>query len=293
MSSILIAGGSGLVGSALQSYLREQGHQVRILSRSKSPKANINTFWWDPSAQLMDEAACLETEVIINLAGASVSGHLWTKKYKQELIDSRIQSTSTLVHYMPHMPKLKKFISASAIGYYANGKQTVDEHSPAGQGFLAKLCADWEAEAQKAPVETAIVRIGIVLSDKGGFLEAMKKPIQYGLGAVLGSGEQQISWVSISDLVALFHLLVDEGKAGVYNGVSGQFHSNREMTKAIAKQLHKPIWLPPVPAFALKLLFGDFSAELLADHQVISTEGKAIGWIPQEQNLDKVLASLV
>lgn len=293
MSSILIAGGSGLVGSALQSYLREQGHQVRILSRSKSPKANINTFWWDPSAQLMDEAACLETEVIINLAGASVAGHLWTKAYKEEIRNSRIESTATLVKHMPNMPKLKKFISASAIGYYANGPEVVDERSEVGEGFLAKVCQDWENEALKAPIETAIVRIGIVLSDKGGFLDAMSKPIKYGVGAVLGSGEQMISWISIHDLVRLFGNLVDTGKAGIYNGVSGEFTSNRAMTKAIAKQLKRLIWLPPVPTFALRLLFGDFSDELLANHKVISATGSTIGWEPEHRNLDSVLSDLL
>ncbi|TNE80544.1 MAG: TIGR01777 family protein [Bacteroidetes bacterium] len=292
MSSILIAGGSGLVGTALASHLKKEGHDVAVLSRSVSPKANIKTFSWDPSSQLMDEAACLETEVIINLAGASVSGKLWTKKYKQELIDSRLQSTSTLLKYMPKMPKLKKFISASAIGYYPNGGNTMDESSAQGQGFLAKLCSDWEAEALKAPVDTAIVRIGIVLSDKGGFLEAMSKPIKLGAGAVLGSGKQMISWIDIRDLTQLFDRLCQNG-TGIFNGVSGQFTTNKTMTKTIAKQLKRPVWLPPVPAFALKLIFGDFSDELLADHKVISVRGAEIGWQANHTDLSVVLSDLL
>ncbi len=298
MKKILITGGSGLVGSRLTEILIEKGYNVAHLGRKAGEKKGVKTYKWDYKKEYIDIEAFADADCVVNLAGANVSEGRWTESRKKELYDSRVQSTRLLYETIEknNIP-IKKVISASAVGYYNSTSDLMTEDKPAGKVFLAKVCADWEAEAQRFDsihIPLCIFRIGIVLSPKGGFAAEMAKPIKLGFGAVLGNGKQQISWVHIDDLCAMFLKSIENiDMVGVYNAVSPESASNKEITTAIANHLGKPIWLPNVPAFALKLLFGGFSYELLVNHNIsarkIVNSGLEFKYPDLETTLNNVL----
>lgn len=273
MKNILITGGSGLVGSALTALLQQKGYRVTHLGRKENLSGLIKTYRWDYKTGEIDVKAFDGVEVIINLAGASVAGGRWTSAYKQEIYNSRVQSTRLLYETIKnHQLPVKKIISASATGYYGDSLQLVDENTPSSNDFLSKVCADWESEAKKIEslgIPLTILRIGIVLSAKGGFVPEMAKPIKMGFGTVLGSGKQQISWIHINDLCGIvLKAITDDGFTGPYNCVTPNPTTNAQATKLFAKLLRKPLWLPNAPAFALKIILGGMSYELLVNHNV-------------------------
>ncbi|MHB1278002.1 MAG: TIGR01777 family oxidoreductase [Bacteroidia bacterium] len=290
---VLIAGGSGLVGSALNKHLSSKGMQVRVLSRN----AENPIYRWNPAAGEINGMALEEADIIINLAGANIAGRLWTRSYKKLLRDSRIQSTRILVENLKKVsPKPRHFIQASAIGFYENGPDWVDETSEAGKGFLAQLTRDWELEA--APIRDeqtllSIVRLGIVLKKDAGFLGKMAAPAQFGLSAALGSGKQHISWIHIQDLVAIFSWIIEKEADGIYNACAGNPVSNKQMTAAIAQALHRPYFLPPVPAGLLKFFLGDLSTELLSDHRVSNKKLQTKGFVFRFNDIDLALTDLL
>src|SRR5690606_12232658 len=199
-------------------------------------------YRWDPAQMQMDFQAVAWADALINLTGAGVADHRWTPEYKKVLYDSRINSTRLLQKALEELQDTenKQIVQASAIGYYANSDEWVDETSRNGDGFLAELCSDWETAGKRlgySAASLAIVRIGIVLSRNGGFLDKMITPANWGLSAVLGNGKQHISWIHEEDLANLFVFLVENKLGGTYNAVSGQPVTNREMTKQIARQL--------------------------------------------------------
>jgi len=167
---------------------------------------------------------------------------------------------------------IKKIISASAVGFYPDSNALMTEDKPAGESFLAEVCKNWEEKTQQFTtlnIPTAVVRIGIVLSPKGGFVKEMGKSIKLGFGAALGNGKQMISWIHIDDLSTLFIKAIEQDNfTGIYNGVSPEPAANKEITTEMATILKKPLWLPNVPTFALKILFGEFSYELLVKHNI-------------------------
>ncbi len=276
---ILIAGGSGLVGTSLSLFLQSKGYQVALLSRRGSSGTKIKTFRWDPATGFLDPEALQGCTAVVNLAGAGVADKSWSKAYKKELLDSRVQSTATLVQSLQKEEYSHiHLINASAIGFYENGDDLKREDDPAGNEFLSFVCKTWETEAKKLEEHRlSIVRIGIVLSPNGGFVAKMAQPIRFGLGAALGSGKQLISWIHVHDLAAMITFLLENKKSGIYNAVAPNPSSNRDMTAAIARILHKPFFLPPVPKFMLQWIMGEFTSELLANHRIscdkISGEG--------------------
>lgn len=277
---ILIAGGSGLVGKHLTNHLKNIGHEVAWLSRKATQSASNLTFVWDPKAGYVDPKALEFADVIVNLAGAGVADHRWTKAYKKEMIDSRVQSTETLVKAIQSQKHhVETYVSASAIGYYGNqtGTETA-ETAPAADTFLAQLCVDWEQAVQPIAhlgIRTSIIRVGVVLAGEGGFIPQVAAPIKWGVGAALGNGKQFTSWIHINDLVGIFtKAITDNSWNGIYNGVAPNPETNASLTKLMAKQLNRPILLPPVPVFALRILFGEM-ANMLVGSQHISAQ-KAI-----------------
>ncbi len=290
---VLIAGGSGLVGSALNKHLSSKGMQVRVLSRN----ADNPIYRWNPAAGEINGMALEEADVIINLAGANIAGRLWTRSYKKILRDSRIQSTRTLVENLKKVsPKPRHFIQASAIGFYENGPDQVDENSEAGNGFLAGLTRDWELEAVPIRDEQTLlstVRLGIVLKKDAGFLGKMAAPAQFGLSAALGSGNQHISWIHIQDLVEIFSWIIENKADGTFNACAGNPVTNKQMTAAIAKALHRPYFLPNVPAGLLKLFLGDLSTELLSDHRVSNKKLQTKGFVFRFNDIDLALTDLL
>lgn len=292
-SRVLIAGGSGLVGSALNKHLTSKGMQVKVLSRN----AENPIYQWHPSEGKINKLALEEADIIINLAGANIAGALWTKSYKKLLCDSRINSTRTLVENLKVVSKKPRhFIQASAIGYYPNGDEWMDEDHEPGNDFLGKLTSDWEKEA--AAVEDhktlfSTLRLGIVLQEGEGFLGKTVPPAQFGLSAAFGDGKQNISWIHIDDLAEIFSWVIENEASGVFNATADQPVSNKEMTAAIAKAVKRPFFLPNIPGAILKIIFGDLSSELLANHVVSNKKLQTKSFIFRFKDIDTALNDLL
>ncbi|MEQ8903717.1 TIGR01777 family oxidoreductase [Ekhidna sp.] len=296
--TVLITGGTGLVGTELSSLLTTKGYKVTHLSRNPTQK-HYQTFYWDVKKGEIEDEAITSADAIIHLAGAGVSDRRWSNEWKKEIYNSRIHSTKLLKEKVAVLnPKLKHFISASAIGYYGwdSGEKLVDENSASGDGFLADVVIDWEKEAstfETINVPTAMVRIGIVLSEKGGALVEMAKPIKFWVGAPLASGNQHMSWIHLNDLCGIFAHVLENRLEGIFNGVAPSPKTNKEFTKSVANQLNKPLWLPNVPKFALRLIVGEMSDILVGGNRVSSKKIEDAGFNFQFVALDDALQDLL
>lgn len=296
---ILITGASGLVGSRLTELLLQKGYQVSHLGRRKKTGA-VPSFVWDVEKQSIDPLALEGVETIIHLAGAGVADQRWNAKRKQEILDSRVKSSQLLFEFLKNNThSVKAFISASAIGIYGfvdNEKVFVEESAPAND-YLAQVVKQWEASVdhiQSLGIRVAKMRIGIVLSEKGGALLEMAKPIRLGVGAPLGSGDQYLSWIHLDDLCEMFiKAAEDSAMGGAYNAVGPQWHTNREMTKAIAQVLKKPLLLPPVPGFVLKIIVGEMAAIVLGGSKVSAEKIQKTGFQFQFTELKSALENLL
>ena len=279
--NILITGGSGLLGISLTEQLEKRGDNVAWLSQSIKKQ---KSFLWSVPKNEMDSAAIEWADVIIHLAGASIAGKRWTKAYKEVLYSSRIGGTQLLLDTVSKAVKKPKYIiAASAIGYYGaylEQKEPFEESNTSGDDFLACLTKDWEKAifARKEEIKTAALRIGIVLSLKGGALPQMVLPAKYGLSAALGSGKQLVSWIHIDDLVNQFLFLIDREEEGVFNGVSLSPCTNEELTNKIAKTLKRPYFLPNIPGFVLKFMLGEFSKFVVLGSDVSSNKLQKLGF---------------
>lgn len=296
---VLITGGSGLIGSHLTRLFLKKGYQVVHVGRSQR-KDKVPVFTWNIEKQILDERALEGVDAIVHLAGAGIADKPWTKRRKQEILGSRTRSTSLLFKALKEYPnQVKVIICASAIGYYGFGgsNKIFDENSRAGDDFLANVVKAWEAEADKIQalgIRTVKIRIGIVLTAEGGALKEIAKPIQWGLGAPLGNGTQMMSWVHIEDLCRMFlFALENENMQGVFNGVSPDPVTNRELTKAVAQALGKKLWLPPVPGFMLKLLLGEKANLVLKGSRVSAHKIMNAGFTFQFPEIRKAVNDLL
>ena len=298
IKTILITGGSGLVGTELSKLLAKEGYTVNHLSRNPK-EGEFKNFYWDVDKQEIDDEAITSADAIIHLAGAGVADKRWSMEWKKAIYDSRIDSTKLLRKKVEEVnPNLKYFLSASAIGYYGwdSGEELVDEEAPKGEGFLADVVADWENEVSKfseSGIKNGKVRIGIVLSEKGGALVEMAKPIKLGVGAPLGSGKQLMSWIHIQDLVSIFKYMLQYELEGIVNGVGPNPESNKAFTKKVAKALNRPVFLPNVPGFMLSLIVGEMADILIGGNRVSSKKIENLGFKFQFPTLDKALQNLL
>jgi len=298
---ILISGGTGLVGQRLTQILLNKGFEVGILTRGKSRKEeNVQYYHWDIKKGLLDQGSLENTSYIINLAGAGVADKKWTASRKEMILESRTRSTDLLFQQCKkHQIKLKAFISASAVGIYGNysGTSLKDENSPVANDFLAQVVIDWEKSAlqfQNNGIRTALLRIGIVLDANGGALQKIAQPIRYGIGAPLGSGLQYMSWVHHEDLANMFvWAMQNESISGPYNAVNPNPVTNTVFTKITAKTLRKPLFLPNVPAFALKAALGEMSSIVLGGINVSCQKIKAAGFNFKYDELSTALNDLL
>lgn len=296
MSRILITGASGLVGTRLTQLLLKNGHEVSHLGRSKK-SGSIPSFIWDVKAGTIDPQALNNIDVVIHLAGAGIADERWTEKRKRELLESRTKSTQLIVNEINRgSNSVKAFVSASAIGYYGMTLDTkvFTEESKPGTGFLADIVTAWEHEADQLNNKRLVkIRIGVVLSKKDGALNEIAKPIRLGFGAPLGTGEQLVSWIHLDDLCNIFIKAVeDQSMQGAYNAVTDVV-TNRELTKAIAKTLHKPLWLPAIPSFALKLVLGEMAVIVLLGSNVSSDKIRHEGFSFKFEKLETALNDLL
>lgn len=273
MNKILISGGTGLLGSNLTKNLENLGFRVAFLSRNPK-KGDREMYFWDPKKGEIDPNALNQTKGIIHLAGAGVADKRWTDNYKKEILESRVLSTQLLYTALKQNPnEVEAFVGASAVGIYGtHPAANVDESGKPASNFLADVCIKWEAETLKIKelgIRTSIVRIGIVLAREGGFVKEISQLAKFGLAAPLGGKNLQTPWIHINDLSNIFiHLLRNKTLEGIYNGVAPRGTTNEVLTKAICKALNKPQLLPPVPAFALKLLMGEMADMLLSSQSV-------------------------
>ncbi|TGD79025.1 TIGR01777 family oxidoreductase [Hymenobacter wooponensis] len=271
---VLITGGTGLIGTRLAEMLIDAGYEVALLSRHPGA-SRYRGFRWDPQAGAIDGAAVTYADYIINLAGSSVSDGKWTNERKREILSSRLAGTKLVARELAKgNHHVQAFISASAIGIYGDQDDRVvnEQTPPAPNDFLAEVCQQWEAAAQSVAegnIRTAIFRIGIVLSPEGGALVPLARVVKMMAGAPLGSGRQYMSWIHLDDLCRLLIQSLEENTwAGTYNAVSPNPVTNQEFTKTLAEVLHRPLVLPKVPEFGLKLVMGEMSEIVLASQRV-------------------------
>lgn len=268
MQRIAITGASGLIGSALVGKLKSDGYTVQRLVRR--PTVSSEEIFWNPVTQEIDLVALEGVDAVIHLAGAGVGDKRWTKKYKSEILNSRLLGTTTIANAVAQV-KPKVFISSSAIGWYGEtGNRAVTEIDRGGDDFLAAVCREWEAAADLAgDVRTVKIRTGLVLEPTGGALGRMLPLFRFGLGGKLGSGKQWWSWITLHDHLRAIEFILENGQiSGPVNLTSPNPVTNQEFTSALARALRRPA-LFPAPAFALKLALGGFSTEILGSKKVL------------------------
>lgn len=300
MAIILISGGTGLVGKALTKRLMTEGHEVRILSRNPQSSSQLKSFYWNVEKNEINEKAFEGVEHIVHLAGSGIADKRWTDTRKQDIIDSRVNSMKLITDVVKKKNiQLKSFVGASAIGIY--GMTTSDkiftETDKGAHDFLTQSCSQWENSYQQIQILSAkncIIRIGVVLSKDGGALKRLLPLFQLGLGSAVGSGKQYMPWIHINDLVSVFYeALFNSNFSGIYNAVSSEETTNQSFSKQLAKSLSKPFFLPNVPAFALKLVFGEMGNVLLEGSRVSNQKLIHNGFQFQFASLSKALMDIV
>jgi len=304
METVLITGGTGMIGKALTQALIERGFNVIILTRnanSKKATSNISFAEWDIEKQTIDKNAFAKADYIIHLAGASVAEKRWTKKRKREIVSSRVDSGKLITDSLKILPnKIKTIISATAIGWYGpdkNNGKNFTEVDPSSNDFLGQTCKQWEGAIEPASFlgkRLVKLRIGIVLSNEGAVYIEFKKPLKFGLATILGNGKQIVSWIHVDDLIrAILFVMENEKMEGVYNVVAPHPVSNKELVLQIARKERGKSYISiHVPTFALKIRLGEMSVEVLKSATVSSEKIQQAGFIFQYPDLESAIDQL-
>ncbi len=297
---ILITGATGLIGNALVKLLLAQKHTVNYLTTSESKivnQSNYNGFYWNPERGIINEDCIYNVDVIIHLAGANIAKR-WTEAYKQEIVESRIISSELLFNLIRKTPnQVTQFISASGTAIYPESFTKVYDETTVEteDSFLSNVVKKWEESADRFKVfgiKVCKIRTGIVFSNQGGALPEMIKPIKMGFGASMGSGKQMQSWIHLHDLVAMYCFAIENQLEGIYNAVSPYPVNNSELTKVIAKTLKKPLLLPDIPQFVMKLILGEMSYLLFSSKNINSNKIQKLGFQFQFPNIESALKDL-
>lgn len=300
--TVLITGGTGLIGKALTDMLTQKGYRVHILTRKeKSAIGNVRYYTWDPDNLSLTAEAIATADHIIHLAGAGVADKRWTSKRKKEIASSRINGGKTLVKALKELPnRVRTVVSASAIGWYGpdnkKGSPFV-ETDPWHQDFLGETCHLWEQSI--LPVESTgrrlvILRTGIVLSNEGGAFKSFRGPLKAGIAAILGSGKQAISWIHMDDLCRMYlYCMGNEHVRGIYNAVAPEPVTNKTLILKTAKAVNRPYIPVHVPAFVLRVMLGEMSIEVLKSATVDGTKIRNAGFGFLYPSFDAAVNALV
>lgn len=274
---VLITGATGLVGSEIVSLCKQNNISINYLTTNRNKivsQTDFNGFYWNPEKNEIDADCFNGATVIINLAGSSISKR-WTRSNKKNILDSRVKALRTLSEAIPKEHHIKTIVSASAIGIYPNSlsKYYREDVGEVDDSFLGEVVSNWEKEVdifEKFNIKIAKIRIGLVMSDKGGALPEMAKPVKYYLGAVMGSGNQWQSWIHLQDLGRLFLHIISKDLTGVFNAVAPNPVTNLKLTKEIARVLDRPLFLPNIPRAVMHLALGEMSYLLFSSQRVSS-----------------------
>lgn len=299
--NVLITGGTGFVGKFLVKELLKKGYSVSVLSRSQyENNSDVSYYQWDVTAQQIDEAAVLQADYIVHLSGENIAQKRWTIKRKEEIHHSRVDSGQLIYSVLKkHNKRLEAFVSASAVGYYGavSGEGICTEATLPGNDFLGKSCQDWEKAADLMAglgVRTVKIRSGVVLGKNGGIIQALTPIFKKGLGSALGSGKQYMPWIHIRDLCRIYIEAIENTEmSGAFNATISDSTTNLYFTRVLAKSLDRPLWLPNIPSFLLRLLVGEKGAVLLTGRRVSSDKLKKIGFDFQYLDLKKAVRDVV
>ncbi len=297
--NVLIAGGSGLVGKRLSELLSQKGYQVNWLSRSANKSGKFPAYQWDLKNGYIDEEAIKNAEYVINLAGTPIADKPWSDKRKKEIIESRTESIRLLNKYFKQIKYPKVYCSATAIGIYGDrGNELIDETAPPGtKGFLPESCIAWEKayhEVNSPDLRSVALRVGIVLSAKGGALEKLTMPFKFFVGGWLGSGKQWYSWIHIDDMCRMFiHAIENDNMSGIYNAVAPNPVTNKTLVQMIKNVLGKPAVMAPVPEFGLRLMMGEMADMVLDSAKISSKKVEDAGFTFEFPELEGALGDLL
>lgn len=287
---VVLAGASGLLGTALAASLRADGHEVKTLLRH--PTSASGTDSWDPEQGRVDPDFLAGCDAVVCLSGAGVGDHRWTDSYKQQILRSRVDSVGTLARSLAEHGGPRTLICASAVGYYGDtGDTEVDEQSPAGDSFLAGVCRQWEAAAdpaREAGVRVVHLRTGLVLAKDGGLLKRLTPIVKAGIFGKLGNGRQYMPWISLIDEIAAIRFLLEHDVAGAVNLASPAPVTNAEFTKTIGRVLHRPT-IFPVPGFAAKVALGEFAEDVLTGQRALPKRLMDAGFAFTHSDLEAAL----
>jgi uncharacterized protein (TIGR01777 family) len=304
MDTVIITGGTGLIGNALSKFLLSRGYQVVILTRNpkahRSSSPGISYAAWNIDEQSANEEVFKKAKYVVHLAGAGVADKSWTEKRKKEIVESRTKSSALLVKAMSSIPnEIVSVVNASAIGWYKqNISHPAVETDPPADDFLGETCVAWENSikpAEELGKKLVILRTGIVLSNEGGAFPAFKKPIQYGIAGILGNGKQMISWIHIEDLCRLYmEAMINTSWSGIYNAVAPNPVNNRNFTIELAKRIKGSFFIPmPVPNFILRFMLGERSEEVLKSSNISAGKLKQQGFQFIYPTIDTAFTDLV
>ncbi|MGI8760022.1 MAG: TIGR01777 family oxidoreductase [Jatrophihabitantaceae bacterium] len=287
---VVLAGGSGLIGSALRESLTGDGHQVKTLLRHETHAPDEDS--WDPAGGRLDPDFLADADAVVCLSGVGVGEQRWSASFKAQIRASRVDSVSTVARTLATYGGPRVLITASAVGFYGDtGDRSVDETAPRGTGFLAEVCEAWEAAAapaEQAGVRVAQLRTGLVLSGDGGLLGQLKPIVQAGVAGRLGSGRQFMPWISLADEIAAIRLLLEHDVAGPVNLTAPRPVRNADFMRTLGKVLHRPTVLP-TPAFALRIVLGEFAQEALSGQRAVPAKLAAAGFTFTHNDLESAL----
>ena len=287
---VVLAGASGLIGTALAASLRADGHRVKRLVRHPVQEPDVDS--WDPARGLVDPDFLAGADAVVCLSGAGVGEHRWTDSYKRTIVASRVDSVGTIANSLAEYGGPRVFLAASAVGYYGDtDDRQVDEDAPAGDSFLSEVCLQWEAAAdpaRAAGVRVVHLRTGPVLAKEGGFLGRLLPIVKAGLGGKLGDGRQFVPWISLTDEAAAICFLLTAELAGPVNLVAPAPVRNAELVGALGRYLHRPT-VVPVPGFAAKLALGEFAEDVLTGQRAVPRRLLDAGFEFSHRDLDTAL----